>query len=523
MKVATAQQMQQIDRRTIEKLGIPGVVLMENAGQAVVDTVFELLDYNLESQVVILAGGGNNGGDGFVIARLLNNLGIGVKVFLLGKSEKVSGDAEVNLNVLKSLDFEIIELEIEDDLQYVMQELKRSDLIVDGLLGTGIKGELRGLVPDLIDLINSTDYPVLSIDIPSGLDADTGYPHGKAVKADVTVTFALPKLGLVVYPGCEYTGKLEIADISIPKEAVETQQIKSEWVTADLARQMLPKRKSFSHKGSFGRAVVVAGSKGMTGAAKLSSLAVLKSGAGITTLGVPKSLHSILEEKLTEVMTKPLSETRESCLSLNSFPEIKALGEEADVMAVGPGVSQSTEITYILHDIITDIEIPLVIDADGINVIRELELLKDREAPTVLTPHPGEMARLINKSVDEIEADRIGVASKWATYLGVTIVLKGASTVIATADGKVYVNSTGNSGLSTAGSGDVLTGIITGLMAQGLAGAKASALGVFLHGLTADLALEEETTYTLLAGDLINNLAKAFKTLEGDKRWKLKR
>ncbi|ADL13591.1 bifunctional ADP-dependent NAD(P)H-hydrate dehydratase/NAD(P)H-hydrate epimerase [Acetohalobium arabaticum] len=514
MEVVTAQQMQQIDKRTIEELGIPGVVLMENAGRAVVDTAWEMLDYNQEAEVVILAGGGNNGGDGFVAARLLDDLGVETEVLLVGESEAVSGDAEVNLNILQKLDYEVRELQTEDDLEQAADLLAGADLVIDALLGTGIKGDLRGLFPDLIGLINESEIPVLAVDIPSGLDAETGQPHGRAVKADVTLTFALPKLGLVVYPGSEYAGRLEVADISIPDKAVEAQQIKREWITADLARDFLPKRASCSHKGSFGQAAVIAGSEGMTGAAKLSSLAVLKSGAGIATLGVPKTLHSILEEKLTEVMTKPLPETRDSCLSLNSFAGIKALSREADVMAVGPGMSRSTEITYILHDILGELELPLVIDADGINAVTDLDLLADRKAPTVLTPHPGEMARLVGTSVAEIEADRIKTAAKWAKDLEVTIVLKGAATVIATADGRAYINSTGNSGLATAGSGDVLTGIITGLMAQGLTADEAAVLGVFLHGLTADLALEEETTYTLLAGDLIDNLAQAFRYLQ---------
>ncbi|SJZ34479.1 NAD(P)H-hydrate dehydratase [Selenihalanaerobacter shriftii] len=514
MRLVTASEMQELDRITIEEVGIPGVVLMENAGQAVTDAAVDILSNISDPQVIVVAGKGNNGGDGFVVARLLSNIGIKVKVYLLGDVQDVSGDAKINLSVLHKLDFKIVELKNKSDLKRFNKKCKNVDLIIDGVLGTGIEGELRGLAPDLISIINNSTSQVLAIDIPSGLNADTGQAHGIAVKADRTVTFALPKLGLLLYPGRNYVGELEVADISIPEEVIESEHINKELITPNLAQQLLPRRNCFGHKGTFGHAVVIAGSKGMTGAAKLSGLATLKSGAGIVTLGMPESLNSILETKLTEVMTVPLTENRECCLSLNSLTKIMELSKAADVMAVGPGLSQSEEISYIIHDMLNKIEIPLVIDADGLNVIEDLGILTNRSKPTVLTPHPGEMARLTGKSIDEIQANRVQVTLQTAQDLNVTLVLKGAATVVATAKGRVYINSNGNSGMATAGSGDVLTGIITGLIAQGLSADQAATLGVFLHGLTGDLKLEEETTYTLLAGDLIKGLSNAFKYLE---------
>ena len=513
MKLVTAQEMQDLDRITIEEVGVPGVVLMENAGQAVVDTALEILEDNYQAEVIVLAGKGNNGGDGFVVARLLANLGVEVKVFILGETAQISGDAKINLNILHKLRFTIEELQNQEDLERLIPSLEEADLIIDGILGTGIKGELRGLVPDLIKIVNDVETSVLAIDIPSGLNADSGRIHGIAIKADRTVTFALPKLGLLLYPGRDYVGGLEVADISIPDQVIDGKEIKRELITPKLSRKLLPKREAFSYKGTYGYALVVAGSVGMTGAAKLSGLAALKSGAGIVTLGIPKSLNSILEEKLTEVMTKPLPESRKGSLSLNALSNIKELSQKADVMAIGPGLSQNEEMTYILHDILSTVKIPLVIDADGLNAINDLKLLAEREAPTVLTPHPGEMARLTESSIKDIQKDRVKVATQLAQDLDITLVLKGAATLVALSDGKVYVNSTGNSGLATAGSGDVLTGIITGLIAQGLSSDNAAVLGVFLHGLAGDLQLEAETVHTLVASDLIKGLAKAFNYL----------
>ncbi|MGM0471134.1 MAG: NAD(P)H-hydrate dehydratase [Bacillota bacterium] len=514
MKVVTAQEMQQLDQLAIEEYGISGLVLMENAGQAIVRKATEVLDDQLSPKVVIVAGTGNNGGDGFVVARLLNNLGWEVEVFLIGSEEAVSGDAEINLNILSKLDIAVQELESQEQFHDLVQAMEAADLVVDGILGTGIKGELRGILPQIIDLINDDQTPVLAIDIPSGLNADNGRLHGRAVEANWTVTFGLPKIGLLLYPGCEHAGKLEIADISLPQLAVDNQEFKRKLITNELAQDLLPYRQRCGHKGTFGRVVVIAGSEGMTGAAKLSSLATLKSGAGLVTLGLPRSLNSILEEKLTEVMTKPLPETRKSCLSLNALSGIKKLSQPADVMAIGPGLSQGEEMTYILHDILTEIQIPLIIDADGLNAIQDLDLLRDREEATVLTPHPGELARLINRPIAEIEQNRVEIAQEVAVDLGVTVVLKGATTVVATADGQTYINSTGNSGLASAGSGDVLTGIITGLIGQGLDDWQAAVLGVYLHGLAADIKLESETVHTLIASDIIAGLPQAFKTLE---------
>ncbi|AGB40297.1 yjeF-like protein, hydroxyethylthiazole kinase-related protein [Halobacteroides halobius DSM 5150] len=509
MKVVTGKQMAMIDQQTIKKIGVPGVVLMERAGVKVGKVILNQLD-KFDSNVIVLAGKGNNGGDGFVISRFLEAKGIKVETVLLGSKEKVSGDAKINLDVLSNLGSQVKEINNKEEAVSLKPRLKAADLIVDALLGTGIKGKLRGLYPDVIELVNQAPTKVIAVDIPSGVEAASGKVRDLAIEANRTVTLCLPKLGLILYPGAEYTGNLEVVDIGLPKKVIKDQQIDSELITSQVVADFLPIREKKSHKGSFGKLLVVAGSTGMTGAAALTGQASLRSGAGLVTVGVPASLNPILEEKLTEAMTYPLSD-KQGTLAKEALTEIKDLLKKRDLLAIGPGLRVNKEISYLIHSLVKNVDKPLVIDADGLNALDNLKLLKEREKPTILTPHPGELARLMGQSIAKIAEDRLEIAQKFAIKYQVYLVLKGVRTVIATPTGRLYLNQTGNSGLATGGSGDILTGLIAGLLAQKSSVTEAIVAAVYLHGLAADLAVKELTEYSLLPSDLVQYLPQAIK------------
>jgi len=512
IKLVSGSQMGQIDRYTIEEIGIDGVVLMEQAGRRVTEEIFAY--YPDLKRAVVLAGKGNNGGDGFVISRLLAERGVEVETYLLGTRDDISGDAAVNLKILEELGYTVTEVTTAAGVEKLKPKLQQTEVLVDALLGTGIKGKLRGLFPNLIDLVNEVSTTVTAVDIPSGVEADSGIVREMAVQADQTVTFALPKLGLLLYPGAKYVGQLKIVDIGIPEQSIAQQKIETNLITADLAARLLPLRDDNSHKGDYGKILLVAGSTGMTGAAVLTARSCLKMGSGLVTVGVPSSLNSILENKLVEVMTYPLSQTESGNLGNGAFNEIKELISARDVLAIGPGLGTNYEVVAIINQLLTDLDKTIILDADGINNIDNLKLLKERTNPTILTPHPGEMSRLIDQPIEEIEANRIKVARDFASEYGVVLVLKGSRTVIATPTGEIYLNYSGNSALATGGSGDVLTGLVTSLVGQGLTPANASVLAVYLHGLAAEIGSEDLTKYSLVPSDVINYLPEAIKVIE---------
>ena len=504
--------MGQIDRYTIEEVGIDGVVLMEQAGRCVSEEI--LAEYSALEKVVVLAGKGNNGGDGFVISRLLEQEGIAVQTFLVGNKSEITGDARVNLEILERLDHQVTEVTTAADVENLSSDLKQADLIVDAMLGTGIKGRLRGLFPNIIDLVNEVSTEVTAVDIPSGVEADSGIVREMAVQAQQTVTFALPKLGLLLYPGAKFVGQLKVVDIGIPKQVIAQQEIETNLITADLATKLLPLRDDNSHKGNYGKLLLVTASTGMTGAAVLTARASLKMGAGLVTVGIPSSVNPILETKLTEAMTYPLAETKDGSLDVGAIAEVEKLMGSRDVLAIGPGLTTTGEVATVVNQLLTKIEEPIVVDADGLNVIDDLEILKEREAATILTPHPGEMSRLLEQPIKEIEVNRVEIAREFAMEYGVVLVLKGSRTVIATPSGEVYLNYSGNSALATGGSGDVLTGLITSLVGQDLAPVDASIIAVYLHGLAAELSSEELTKYSTTPSDVIDYLPQAIKTIE---------
>lgn len=503
MKLVTATEMQELDRRTIEEVGVPSTVLMENAGRGTYQVLRREFP-ELSGPVAVLAGRGNNGGDGLVVARYLANDGFPVSVFLLASRDQVRGDPLVNLKILEAMGLEAEEVLGEDQLSAVGHRLSRAGLVVDALLGTGLNYPVRGLLAQLIDRVNQVRTPVLAVDIPSGLSADTGVPLGLAVEADVTVTYGFAKLGQILPPGRDYVGRLWLVDISIPPAL--SQGIQTELAEASEMRLLLPPRPFGSHKGTFGHLVVIAGGEGKTGAAAMTAEAGLRSGAGLVTAAVPASLNDILEGKLTEAMTLPLPEAE----------GVRALGQKAlaplrdflvgkSAAALGPGLGTHPETREVVQALVRDCPLPLVIDADGLNCLAgRLEVLKECAGARILTPHPGEMGRLLGLPAKEVQSRRLEVARNFAAAHGVWLVLKGAQTLVAAPDGLLSLNPTGNPALASGGTGDVLTGLIGGLLAQGLAPWDAARLGVYLHGLAADYLAEVVGLRGHIAGDLLH-------------------
>ena len=514
MKVVTAAEMRQIDQDTIEGVGIPGIVLMETAGSAVVCAIER--HYPRCHRIGVFVGKGNNGGDGLVIARQLAHAGRDVHLFLVSPADSFTGEAAINLQIAKRLGLQI-EL---DGTGTVPTTLANCELFVDAIFGTGLRGTVRGSIATVIETLNSFSGPTLSVDLPSGLDADTGHPLGACVQADRTVTIGLPKRGLLVHPGAEFAGKLEVVDIGFPEQVIDAQGIKVNWTTATQASEWVPSRPPASHKGTYGRVLVVAGSTGMTGAAALASEAALRAGAGLVTLATPKPLNPILEGLLPEVMTLPLPETDAGSLSVSATSAIlEFAGKTKSVLAIGPGLSQHLDTVRLVHQLVREnreqaLHLRMVVDADGLNALSQApEVISLLDSDAVLTPHPGEMSRLTRSSVRSLEADRIRTAQQFASEHNLTLVLKGAPSVTGLPDGDVWINSTGNPGMATGGMGDLLTGIIAGLMAQGVSSERAAALGVYVHGLAGDMAAEVLGRHGLIASDVLKAVPGAVSSL----------
>ena len=489
MKLVTAKEMKALDVQAQNDYAMPGILLMDNAAQAVAEAVHEALTALEGERVVIFCGGGNNGGDGLGAARWLQSYGVSVRAFIVGAAlDAVQGDAALELAMFTKAGGRVEALSTEDD--WVLAELaaSKADVLVDALLGTGFHGELEGDVLRACELLNKSEKYILAVDIPTGVNADNGAVCEQAVRADHTVTMALVKTGLLLYPGREYCGDIELADISMPVKLVEEYKSDKYRLTDEIVRELLPLRKANAHKGDAGRVVICAGSPGYTGAAALASDAAVKAGAGLVSLYTPLSSRDVLAIKLTEVMVHGLLERMPGILGGGAASDVASSAEAADVLAIGPGLGTSESTQEAVRTILQKITTPVVIDADALTALAgHTEILAAMQAQKVLTPHPGEMARLTGLEIAEIEADRINVAKKYAEEWQAIVVLKGAPTVIGCPNGTVYVNSTGNSSLATGGSGDVLTGIIAGLAAQEISLQEAAICGVYLHGLAAEL------------------------------------
>ncbi len=502
MKLCTAEEMRRLDRKTIEECGLPGVVLMENAGRGAAVLTREHFGELAGRKVAVLCGRGNNGGDGFVMARIFHGWGALVRVFLLGQREQVRGDARINLEVALKMGLELVEIDQDERLDRL--DLAGVELVVDAILGTGLNSEVRGLYRSVIENLNRSNLPVVAVDIPSGLDSDSGRILGAAVRADLTVTFGLPKIGLMLPPGEGLVGRLKVVDIGIPPHVLAEAAPDRELVLEETLAGLLAHRANDGHKGRYGHVLVVAGSTGKTGAAALASLAAARTGAGLVTLAGPASLNPVLEAKVTEVMTEPLPESDPGYLDEEALNRVLELAGGKSVLALGPGITDRKGSRRLVRALVEQAELPMVIDADGLNSLAaETAVLKKARREIVLTPHPGEMARLTGLTTEQIQADRLGAASSFAAEHGVIVVLKGYRTVIAAPDGRLFLNTTGGPHMASGGMGDVLTGMVAGLIAQGLTPLDAARLGVFVHGLAADKAAAAKGPVGILASDLL--------------------
>ncbi len=514
MYLVTAREMQDMDHTTIESFGIPGRVLMENAGRGATQMLFDTFPDIRTKKVGVIAGRGNNGGDGFVIARYLYQYGIKVTVYLLSKANNVKGDAEANLKLLGPIGVPVIEIPAQSDFDMNRLSLAHQEIWVDAILGTGLKSDVKGYFKDIITFINNSKSPVFSVDIPSGLDSDTGQPHGICIKAKATATFAFAKSGHIHYPGFHYTGRLGIVDIGIPEHIIEKTSPFQNLITPEMVCDGFRPRRADAHKGTAGHLMIIAGSPGKTGAAAMTAVSAMKTGAGLVTLGIPASLNPILESQVLEVMTEPLAETKDSMLAEASFGSIIRLLEGKTCLIVGPGIGMSDETGNLIRQIILHTGIPVVIDADGINHLSgNTDLLRKIKTPVILTPHPGEMARLTGNSIQDIQKDRTGSARKFAAEFGIYLVLKGAKTVIAHPDGTVFINPTGNPVMASGGMGDILAGIIGGLLTQGYSSEYASTAGVFIHGAAADSISKKTGPIGILASEVMNAIPEQFSNI----------
>lgn len=514
MKLLTPEQMKAIDGIAIHHLEIPGIVLMENAAIQVVIKASSLLNGKKDPKITIVAGAGNNGGDALAVTRHLLSMGYTVSIFSMTEIEELSGDALINGRILRNLGVDIPRISNDESLERLRISCSQSDLTIDGLLGTGLNRDVDGVWAKVTDILNSYASKILSIDIASGVDGLTGKIRGNCIKADATVTFYLPKLGMVQYPGASCMGELTVADIGIPYALTDNLVTPELMEKKDIAG-MLPVRPEDGHKGTFGKILVIAGSPGMTGAAYLSSLAAYKTGTGIVRLAIPESCTETLSILIPEAVISVLPEKGgHACIDEGNC--IKKLVDEADAVLIGPGLSCNENTLKLLEAVIACCEKPMVFDADALNLLsRNKHLLENLRCEAIITPHPAEMARLAGIEPSEVQKDRIGLALHFADEYGLTVVLKGAGTVIATNDGRVAINPTGNAGMATAGSGDVLAGMVTSLLGQGLSPYEAAVAGAYLHGLAGDIAARDLGPASVMASDIASRIPAAL-TQVGD-------
>ena len=515
VSVVTASQMRQLDRRATEEYGIPSLLLMENAGLQTVRELERAFPHLARSRVAVVCGKGNNGGDGLVVARHLFDRGITVEVFLLARQTEIKGDARTNLEILRRLGAPIYEVTTSQELEAIREVIERADVVVDAILGTGTIGPVKGLFEEAIELLNRFGKPIVALDIPSGLNSDEGVIPYPNINAVLTVTFGLPKRALILYPAASCAGRVVTVDIGLPRQLLTDPLLDVLLVQAEDLVSVLPLRDPNAHKGTYGHVLVLAGSPGKTGAAAMCALSVLRIGAGLVTLALPESLNDAMEAKLTEVMTEPLPETRERTVAHAALERVLDLMQGKRVIAIGPGLSIHPETAELVRAVVKTAKAQIVVDADGINALgSNLDMLRDVAFPPILTPHPGELARLLGIDRDEVVRHRIPIAQKVATSFGVHLVLKGARTLIANPEGQVAINMTGNPGMATGGTGDVLTGLISGLLAQGVSAGLAVKAAVYLHGLAGDLAAEAVGQEAMVASDLMTQIPEAIRQLK---------
>lgn len=512
-KACTAQQMRSVDRIAIDNYQIPGIVLMENAALACIEKLKEKFDIK-NTSFFVLCGRGNNGGDGLAVARHLYNAGAKVEIVLVAGSE-FTGDAKINYDIAEGMDIPMCELYHIDSLAHKVSE---SDVIIDAILGTGISGGVRDDVADVIETINANAKYVLSVDVPSGINSDTGEVLTVAVKADDTVTFGAYKLGMFLYPAADYTGEITVAAISIPQAVVDSQNIKVNVTDKAFVKNAISERNNNSHKTNYGKLLIIAGSEGMSGAAYLSAQAALRSGAGIITVACPRCINQTLESKTTEVMTYPLDD-KDGCIAYSAIDKLLTKVQEADAVLIGPGLGRCDEVTDIVQSVLQTSTAPVIVDADAIYAVSQnIDIIKNCNCDLIFTPHTMELSRLTRLSVNYIEGDRVGVSRRFSDDTGAVLLLKGHHTVVTSPSLTQYINITGNPGMATAGSGDVLAGIIAAFAAKGTEPTISAAAGAYIHGFAGDIAQERLGMEAMSATDIVDNISHAyFRILQVDK------
>jgi NAD(P)H-hydrate epimerase len=504
MKVARVDEMKELDRRATEEHGISEDLLMENAGEAVYFVISQELGIK-NNKFVVFCGGGNNGGDGLVVARKLHSSGGEVKVFLLEDEARFRGAARKNFEIVSRMPIEMSRI---SSIDSVIPDLLGCDAIVDAMFGTGLVRKVGGIHKDVIQLINDSQSVVFSVDIPSGVNGNTGEVMGAAVKADYTVTFGLPKVGNMLHPGYEHCGELYVSHISFPPSLHDSPALK---VAVDSPVE-LPDRLTDTHKGSYGKALFIAGSSSYLGAPYFSALSFLKAGGGLSYLATPKSISPIIAGKGSEIVFVPQQETASGSLALENKDELLEFCRTVDMVVLGPGLSLAQETQELVRELAPKIDKPLVIDGDGISAVADdLAKIKKREAPTILTPHLGEMSRITRMEISEIRRNRIDILQTTTRKLNAIIILKGAHSLVGYPDGKVFINVSGNSGMATAGSGDVLTGTVAAMYGLGLPLEEAVRTGVFIHGFAGDIASEDKGEDGMTAQDILDCLPEAMK------------
>lgn len=510
MRVLTCQQMRDADRRATDDIGIASLVLMENAGRQVVTSMESAFEDLADAHVAVICGKGNNGGDGFVVARTLSERDIDVSVFLIGTAADVRGDARVNLSILRALDIDVVEIADASAWELHGTDVLAADVIVDAMLGTGLSAPVTGLLETIIADINAAPRPVVAIDLPTGLDADATEVPGPAIEATMTVTLGAPKVALVLPPAERLAGSLVIADIGIPRMVMES--LDGPWlelITKENMRGLAVPRVAETQKGDYGRILLVAGARGKTGAAHLAAAGALRSGAGLVTVATPLSCQPVLATLGVEYMTEGLEETGDGQVAWEALERILEI--RADVIALGPGLGRAPSTMALVQAVVERAGVPLVLDADALFAfVGESDRLTGRDDHAIIiTPHPGEMARLTGLTIEAVQANRVEVARTFATTHHVHVILKGHRTVVATPEGKAYINLTGNPGMATGGTGDVLTGVVAAWFAQLLDAEDASQLAVYLHGLAGDLAAADEGEVAMVASDVVDRLGDA--------------
>ena len=514
MKILTSQQMKTIDNRAIDELGIIGPILMENAGLQVVLEIRDRFEYLMEEDIVVVAGKGNNGGDGLVVARHLYNQGCRIQVLLLAARDSLRGDAALNAKIAANIGVPVTEVTTEKEWKKVRGKLSRCSVLVDAVFGTGLIKPAQDLFKKVIEDINVSNAFIVAVDIPSGLSTDTYQLIGPCVKADLTVTLAAPKVAHLFPPAEEMMGEVVVADIGIPPFLFQSDEFKLQLVLHDSIASSFSEREKDTHKGTYGHLLILSGSLGKTGAAILAGKAALKTGAGLVTVGTPRSCLPIVARGMAELMTEPLPETSAKTFSDEAVDQTLILLDGKDALLLGPGISTQESTAAFVLSLLPQVKVPVVLDADALNIVStKLEVLEYLKSPAVLTPHPGEFARLLGCSVRDVIEKKLEMAPLFAQRYGVYLVLKGYRTITATPDGSVFVNPTGNPGMATAGTGDVLSGVLASMIIQDKDFLASILAAVYVHGFCGDLAAQKLGEKSMTASDIIRCLPAAVKHL----------